>query len=76
MKPLRIAALIKQVPKFEDMQLGPDGRLKREGLEQFMNPYCQRAVSKGVELARHTGGSCTVITLGSGRWSGPGHLDF
>jgi electron transfer flavoprotein alpha subunit len=64
MKPLRIAALIKQVPKFEDMQLGPDGRLKREGLEQFMNPYCQRAVSKGVELARHTGGSCTVITLG------------
>lgn len=64
MKPLRIAALVKQVPKFEDMQLGPDGRLKREGIELSLNPYCQRAVSKGVELAQLTGGSCTVITLG------------
>ena len=64
MKPLRIAALVKQVPKFEEMQLGPDGRLKREGIELFMNPYCLRAVSKGVELAQKTGGSCTVISLG------------
>jgi electron transfer flavoprotein alpha subunit len=29
-----------------------------------MNPYCRRAVAKGVELARDTGGSCTVVTLG------------
>lgn len=64
MKPLRIAALVKQVPKFEDMQLGPDGRLKRDGVELSMNPYCQRAVSKGVELAQKTGGECTVISLG------------
>src|SRR6266571_4813287 len=64
MKPLRIAALVKQVPRFEEMQLGPDGRLKREGIELFMNPYCLRAVSKGVELAHKTGGSCTVISLG------------
>jgi electron transfer flavoprotein alpha subunit len=64
MQPLRIAALVKQVPKFEQMQLGPDGRLKRDGLELSLNPYCQRAVSKGVELAQKTGGSCTVISLG------------
>ena len=64
MGPLRIAALVKQVPKFEQMQLGADGRLKRDGIELFLNPYCQRAVSKGVELAQKTGGSCTVITLG------------
>src|SRR5439155_5648083 len=64
MKPLRIAALVKQVPRFEEMQLGPDGRLKREGIELFMNPYCLRAVSQGVELAQKTGGSCTVISLG------------
>lgn len=64
MKPLRIAALVKQIPKFEEMQLGPDGRLKREGVELAMNPYCLRAVSKGVELAEKTGGSCTVISLG------------
>lgn len=64
MKPLRIAALVKQVPKFEDMQLAPDGRLQREGLELFMNPYCLRAVSKGIELAQQTGGHCTVLSLG------------
>lgn len=64
MKPLRIAALVKQIPRFEEMQLGPDGRLKRDGVELSMNPYCLRAVSKGVELARKTGGSCTVLSLG------------
>lgn len=64
MKPLRIAALVKQIPKFEEMQLGADGRLKRDGVELAMNPYCLRAVSKGVELAEKTGGSCTVISLG------------
>jgi electron transfer flavoprotein alpha subunit len=61
---LKIAALVKQVPKFEEMQLGADGRLVREGLELELNPYCRRAVSKGVELAAATGGTCTVITLG------------
>src|SRR3954467_14423937 len=46
------------------MQLRPDGRLQREGLELELNPYCRRAVSKGVELAREAGGTCTVFTLG------------
>jgi electron transfer flavoprotein alpha subunit len=64
MKSLRIAALVKQIPRFEEIQLGPDGRLKRDGVELAMNPYCLRAVSKGVELAQKTGGSCTVISLG------------
>ncbi len=64
MKPLRIAILVKQVPKFETMQLGPDGRLKRDGMELSLNPYCQRAVSKGVDLAQKTGGHATVISLG------------
>lgn len=64
MQPLRIAALVKQIPKFEAMQLGADGRLKRDGIELSLNPYCLRAISKGVELARLTGGSCTVISLG------------
>ncbi|MEY2436618.1 MAG: hypothetical protein QOJ67_3992 [Acidimicrobiaceae bacterium] len=61
---MRIAALVKQIPKFEAMELGSDGRLVREGLELEMNAYCRRAVSKGVELAKATGGTCTVITLG------------
>ena len=61
---MKIAALVKQIPKFEAMQLGPDGRLVREGLELEMNAYCRRAVSKGCELAALTAGTCTVFTLG------------
>jgi electron transfer flavoprotein alpha subunit len=63
-RPLRIAALIKQIPVGESMTLGEDGRLVRDGIELEMNAYCRRAVSKGVEWARESGGSCTVFTLG------------
>jgi electron transfer flavoprotein alpha subunit len=61
---LRIAVLIKQVPRVEEMELGPGGVLNRSDVELEMNPYCRRAVSKGAQLARETGGSCTVLTLG------------
>jgi electron transfer flavoprotein alpha subunit len=61
---LAIAALVKQIPKFEAMALGPDGRLVREGLELEMNAYCRRAVAQAVELAATHGGTVTVVTLG------------
>jgi electron transfer flavoprotein alpha subunit len=61
---MKIAVLVKQVPRFEAMELLPTGRLRREGLELELNPYCRRAVAKGVELAREHGGTCTVFTLG------------
>jgi electron transfer flavoprotein alpha subunit len=41
-----------------------DGRLVRDGVGLEMNAYCRRAVAEGVILARATGGSCTVVTLG------------
>ena len=63
-KPLRIAALVKQIPKIEALTLGADGRLQRDGVELHMNDYCRRAVAKGHELATATGGTLTVITLG------------
>jgi electron transfer flavoprotein alpha subunit len=63
-RPLRVAALVKQIPVGESMTLGADGRLVREGLELEMNAFCRRAVSKGVEWAGASGGSCTVLTLG------------
>lgn len=47
-----------------DLELGDDGRLRRDVGPLEMSAYCRRAVAKGVELARATGGSCTAITLG------------
>ena len=61
---LRIAALVKQIPKFEEMRLGPDGRLVRDGMELHLNDYCRRAIRAGCDLATETGGSCTALTLG------------
>ncbi len=61
--PLCIASLVKQVPLAESLRLD-GGRLVRQGVGFEMNAYCRRAVSEGVTLARSTGGSCTVVTLG------------
>ena len=61
---MRVAVLVKQVPRVEDMELTPDGRLRRDGVALEMNAYCRRAVSKGVELAKAHAGTCTVLTLG------------
>ncbi len=61
---MRVAVLVKQVPRVEEMELLPAGRLKRDGIELEMNAYCRRAVSKGVELARAASGTCVVFTLG------------
>lgn len=46
------------------MQLGPNGRLVRDGLELHMNDYCRRGIRAGCDLAAATGGTCTAITLG------------
>jgi electron transfer flavoprotein alpha subunit len=62
---MRIAVLVKQIPKFEDMELGDDGRMRRDDIELELNPYCRRAVSQAVELAATRSGSrITVLTLG------------
>src|SRR4051812_9902023 len=60
---MRIAVLVKQVPRFEEMELGPDGRLVRDGIELEMNPYCRRAVAQAVALATPED-HITVFTLG------------
>jgi len=63
-RPLRVAALVKQIPKFEDMTLDPDGRLVRDGLELHMNDYCRRGVRVAADLAAVSHGTCTAVTLG------------
>jgi electron transfer flavoprotein alpha subunit len=63
--PLRIAVLVKQIPAVEEMQLGQDGRIIRDGADLEMSAFCRRAVSKSVELAAAApGSSVTVVTLG------------
>ena len=62
---MRIAALVKQIPKFEAMRLGNDGRLVRDGHELEMNAYCRRAVAQAVHFAAETAGtSVTIISMG------------
>lgn len=62
---MRIAALVKQIPKFESMTLTTDGHLQREGVELEMNAYCRRAVAQAVLFAQTDGTvEITVITLG------------
>ncbi|MDP9333252.1 MAG: FAD-binding protein [Actinomycetota bacterium] len=63
---MRIAVLVKQIPRFEEMELGADGRLRRDGIDLELNPYCRRAISQAVELASAcaAGARVTVITLG------------
>src|SRR5215472_7931989 len=62
-RPLSVAVLVKQVPLAEEFRLGPDGRLVRDGVPLEVNPYCRRAIAKGVELAA-AGGRCEAFTLG------------
>lgn len=61
---LNVAVLIKQVPKFESLNLGANGRLDRSGSDLEINPFCRRAITKGVELAAADQGKCTIFTLG------------
>lgn len=63
MTALRIAALVKQIPAFEEMELGADGRLVRAGLPLEMNAYCRRAVAQATLLAG-ADGEVVVVTLG------------
>lgn len=61
---MRIAALVKQIPAFEEMALGADGRLVRDGLDLEMNAYCRRAVAQAVALVQEHGGEVVVLTMG------------
>lgn len=64
---MRVAVLVKQVPRVESLELFPNRRLRRDGVELEMNAYYRRAVSAGVTIARSTGGSCVAFTLGHAR---------
>src|SRR3954447_22804518 len=65
--PLQIAVVVKQIPQFEAMTLGADGRLVRDGLELELNAYCRRAVAQAVQLVSEHGGDVVAFTLGPPR---------
>lgn len=63
-RPLRVLALAKQIPVFESMRLGADRRLVRDSDELHMNDYCRRGVAVGLRIARASGGTLSVLTMG------------
>ena len=63
---MRIAVLVKQIPAFEEMELGPDGRLRRDGLDLELNPYCRRAVAQAVALGQELDGKHEVLFVTPG----------
>ena len=61
---MRVAVLIKAIPNIEELSLESNGHLKRDGVALEINPYCRRALAKGIEIAEQTGGECVAITMG------------
>ncbi len=61
---MRVAVLVKAVPNIEELSLGENGHLTRDGVALEINPYCRRALAKGIEIAELTGGECIAITMG------------
>ncbi|KJF16916.1 acryloyl-CoA reductase electron transfer subunit gamma [Acidithrix ferrooxidans] len=61
---MKIAVLIKQVPAVSELAMGEDGRILRDGIASEMNPYCRRALSKGLSMVEEYGGTCLVFTFG------------
>jgi electron transfer flavoprotein alpha subunit len=61
---MRVAALVKQVPPVDGMEMDESGRLRRDDVGGHMSDYCRRAVAQGRTIATDTHGDLTVITLG------------
>ena len=64
---LRLAVLVKQVPDYLDLNLDHDSRIDRATAKAKLNSFCQRAVSKGVELASQLGADLYIFTMGPDR---------
>lgn len=61
---MEVVVAVKQVPRSEALELGPDGRLSRDGVALEMSAYCRRALAKGLEVAGEHGGRCHVTSVG------------
>jgi electron transfer flavoprotein alpha subunit len=62
-RPLRVGALVKQVPATDQLALDESGRLVR-GTANEMNAFCRRAVSQAIQIARDCDGEAVAVTMG------------
>lgn len=60
---IRVAVLIKQVARVETLHFDDNGCQMRDESSLEIDPYCRRAITIGVDLARRLSGECFVFTL-------------
>jgi electron transfer flavoprotein beta subunit len=62
---VNIVVLVKYIPNPDGTpQIGPDYRLRREGVEGGLDPGDEHGVEAALHLAEATGGEVTVVTMG------------
>lgn len=61
---LRILVAVKQVSRAESADFDANGQMVRRPQDQELNPFCRRAVTFGVALARQHRGTCDVVSMG------------
>jgi len=63
---MKILICVKQVPEITDVKINPEtGTLMREGVDSILNPFCEYAVEKALELKEKNDNAETVaISMG------------
>jgi len=62
---MNVVVLAKYVPNPNGVpEMGSDFRLKREGVEGALDPGDEHAVEAALQLAEHTGGEVTIVSMG------------
>ena len=62
---MKIIVCIKQVPYLEQLKFDPAARrVIRDGVENEINPFDKRAITKAVDLRNQFGGEVVVVTMG------------
>jgi electron transfer flavoprotein beta subunit len=62
---MNIIVCLKQVPGTTDVKIDPETKtLRREGIENVVNPFDTYALEEGVRLRERFGGKVTVISMG------------
>jgi electron transfer flavoprotein alpha subunit len=64
-RPLGVVVMVKQVPLSDAPErLTSEGRLHRSSDAAEINPWCRRAITAAIQIARSLGLPCTAISMG------------